>query len=64
MLSRNCTEKQMKPSKATINWLFNNVRCYLFDACFDWKIGVFHQTVVRVYYTLNEFFSSTICKIE
>ena len=27
--------------------------CYLFIGCFDWKICVFQQTVVRVYYILN-----------
>ena len=52
-LSQNCTEKQIMPSKITINWLFNDILCYLFIACFDWKIRVFQQTVVRVYYTLN-----------
>ena len=26
---------------------------YLFIACFDWKVGVFQQTVVRVYYILK-----------
>ena len=28
--------------------------CYLFIACFDWKIGIFQQTVVRVYYILKK----------
>ena len=32
------------PSKTTINWLFNDVWCYLFSACFDWKIVVNKQT--------------------
>ena len=36
-------------SKTTINWLFNDVLCYLFVAFFDWKIGFFQQTHVRVY---------------
>ena len=36
-------------SKTTINWLFNDVLCYLFIAFFDWKIGFFQQTHVRVY---------------
>ena len=49
-LSQNCTKKQIMPSKTTINWQFNGVWCYLFIACFDWKLGVFQQTVVRVYY--------------
>ena len=26
---------------------------YLLIACFDWKIGIFQQTVVRVYYILK-----------
>ena len=52
-LSQNCTEKQIKPSKSTINWLFNDIWCYLFITCFDWKIGIFQQTVVRVYYILK-----------
>ena len=52
-LTQNRIEKQIMPSKTTRNWLFNHRRCYLFIACFDWKIGVFQQTVVRVYYILN-----------
>ena len=52
-LSQNCTEKQIKSSKSTINWLFNDIWCYLFITCFDWKIGIFQQTVVRVYYILK-----------
>ena len=36
------------PSKTTLNWLFNDIWCYLFIACFHWKIGV-----ARVYYILN-----------
>ena len=40
-------------SKATINLLFNDI-CYLFIACFDWKIGVFFQwTVVKFYFIVN-----------
>ena len=27
--------------------------CHLFIACFDQKIGVFQQTVVRVYYIIK-----------
>ena len=42
-LSQNRTEKQIMPSQTTINWLFNDIWCYLFFACFDWKIGVFQQ---------------------
>ena len=46
-LSQNRTEKQTMPSKTTLNWLFNDM---LFIHCFfDKKIGVFQQTVVRVY---------------
>ena len=29
-LSENRTEKKIIPSKSTINWLFNNIWCYLF----------------------------------
>ena len=47
-LSQNHTEKQVMPSKITINFLFNDIWFYLLIACFDWKIGVFQQTVVRV----------------
>ena len=52
-LSQNHTEKQIMPSKTTINWLSNDIWCYLFTACFDWKISVFQQTSVRVYYILK-----------
>ena len=38
-------------TKTTVNWLFNEIWFYLFIACFDWKIAVFQQTVVRAYYT-------------
>ena len=38
--------------KTTINWLLNDIWC-LFIVCFDWKIGIFQQTVVRVYYILK-----------
>ena len=44
----------MIPSKTTINWLFSDIWCYLFIAYFNWKIGVSQQTVVRVYYILND----------
>ena len=53
-LSQNRTEKQTVPFKTSINWLFNKIWCYLFSAYFDWKTGVFQQTVVRVYYTLKK----------
>ena len=49
-LLQNHAEKQIMPSKTTVNWLFNDIWCYLFIGCFDWKIGIFQQTVVRVYY--------------
>ena len=39
--------------KTTMQWLFNDI-CYSFTACFDGKIGVFQQTVVRVYYILRQ----------
>ena len=52
-LLQNRTEKQTMPSKTTVNCLFNDKWCYLFIAYFDWKIGVFQQTFVRVYYILN-----------
>ena len=32
-LSQNRTEKQIMPSKIRINWLFNDISCYLFIAC-------------------------------
>ena len=46
-------QKNKLPSKTAVNWLFNDIWCYLFIACFDWKISIFQQTVVRVYYILN-----------
>ena len=51
-LSQNRTEKQIMPSKTTVDWLFNDIR-YLFIAFFDWKIVVFQQSVIRVYYILK-----------
>ena len=45
-LSQNCTEKQIMLFKTKVNCLFNDI-CYLVIGCFDWKIGVFQQTVVR-----------------
>ena len=47
-LSQNCTEKQSMPSNTKTNWLFNDIWCYLSIACFDWKIDVFQQRVLRV----------------
>ena len=52
-LPQNRTEKQIMPSKTTINRLFSDIWCYLFIAYFDWKIGVFQPTVVTVYYILK-----------
>ena len=52
-VSQNHIEKQIMPSKTIVNWLFNDIWCYLFIACFDWKIGVFQQKVLRVYDILN-----------
>ena len=52
-LSQNRTEKQIMPFKITVNELLNDVGCYLFIACFDWKLVVFQLTFVRVYYILN-----------
>ena len=46
-LWQNHTEKQIMPFKTTVNWLFNDIWCYLVIGCFDWKIVVFQQTVVR-----------------
>ena len=63
-LSQHCTEKQIMPPKTTINWPFNDI-CYLFIACFDWKIDVFQQTVVRVCYILkflSIFYNTQWCK--
>ena len=34
-LLQNCTEKQIMPFKATLNWLFNNKLCYLVIGSFD-----------------------------
>ena len=40
------------PSKTIITWWFNDIWCYLFIVCFDWKICIFQQTVARVCYIL------------
>ena len=40
-------------SKATVNWLFNDMWCYIVIAFFDWKIGVFQQPVVIIYCILK-----------
>ena len=46
-LSRNRIEKQIMPCKTAVNWLFNDIWCYLVIGCFYWKICVFQQTVER-----------------
>ena len=33
--------------------MFNDLWCYLVIGCFDVKIVIFQQTIVRVYYILN-----------
>ena len=43
----------MMPFKTTVNWLFNDMGSYLVIDFFDRKIGVFQQTVVRVYCIFN-----------
>ena len=37
-------------TKTTLNWLYNDIWCYLDIGYFDWKTDVFQQTVIRVYY--------------
>ena len=34
-LSQNRTENQIMPFKTTVNWLFNDMSCYLVIAFFD-----------------------------
>ena len=46
------------PFKTTVNWLFNDIWCYLVIGCSDWKISVFQQTVLR------GFIASLNCAIE
>ena len=46
-LSQNRTEKQILPLKTTLNWLFNDIWCYLVIVSFEGEIGIFKQTVVR-----------------
>ena len=46
-LSQNWTENKIMRLKTTVNCLFNDIRCYLIIDCFDWKISIFQQTVVR-----------------
>ena len=53
-VSQNRTGKQIMLFKTAVNWLFNDIWCYLVIGCFNWKICVFQQTVVRVYYILKQ----------
>ena len=46
-------QKKIMPLETKVNWQFNDIWCYLLIAYFDWKIGVFQQTVVSVYYILD-----------
>ena len=48
---RKIIQKNIMSSETSINWLFNEVY-YLVIACFDLKIRVFQQKVVRVYYII------------
>ena len=41
------TEKKIISFKVIVNWLFNDIWFYLVIGCFDWKIGVIQETVVR-----------------
>ena len=44
---QNRTEKQIMPLKTALNWLFNDIWRCLVIISFDWKIGLFQQTVIR-----------------
>ena len=46
-------QKNKLSFKTAVNWLFNDIWRFLVIACIEWKIGVFQQIVVRVYYILN-----------
>ena len=46
-LSQNSTVKEIMLFKTTVNCLFNDIWYYLFIGCFDWRIGIFQQRVVR-----------------
>ena len=46
-LSQNHTQKQIMSIKATVNYLFIDIWCYLAIGCFDWNIGVFQQIVIK-----------------
>ena len=52
------------PFKTTVNWLFNDIWRYLVLSCLDEKIGVFQQTVVRVYYFLKQIKNDVFVNVE
>ena len=58
-LSQNRSEKQIMPFERIVNWLFNDMWRYLVFDCFDWKNGVFQQTVVGAYYILKVIYSNS-----
>ena len=60
---QNHTEKQIITFKTTVNWLLNDIWCYLVIGCFGWKIVVSQQTVVRVYNTLREWWCAISFKV-
>ena len=47
------TNQAIQNKSSKVNLLFNDIWCYLFIACFDLKITIFQQIVVRVFYILN-----------
>ena len=49
-LSQNCTEKQIIPSKTTINWLFNDIWSYLLIAY-----------LLRAMLVVTRFWGSNLC---
>ena len=42
-LSQNRTENQIMSFKTTVNWLFNDIWCYLIIGCFDWKFDFLNK---------------------
>ena len=52
-LSQSHAEKQIMPFKTTLHWLFDDIWRCIGIGCLNWKIGVFQQTVVRVFNILN-----------
>ena len=40
-LSQNCTEKEVMSFKTSLNWLLNDIWCYLVIGSFNWKIDIF-----------------------